>query len=153
MLSVKRFIAVVGRHYTRLQAWWCVRGSLTRPRKTREAWDRRWIYKYSRRRGAICPGHLVSLRGLPDCNPITSHTLSLSASTLFSRPLTLSFHPLCPSLLPPSTTLATPLSGRHWVSCNLDRVTTALNCAGILLLQVIKSWMDIHIYIYQKHCN
>lgn len=55
--------------------------------------DRRWIYKYSRRRGAICPGHLASPRGLPDCNPITSHTLSLSASTLLSRPLVLSFRP------------------------------------------------------------
>lgn len=33
-----------------------------------------WIYKYSRRQGAICPGHLASPLGLPDCNPITSHT-------------------------------------------------------------------------------
>lgn len=35
------------------------------------------IYKYSRRRGAICPGHLASPWGLPDCNPITGRTFSL----------------------------------------------------------------------------
>ena len=43
---------------------------------------RRRAYKYSRRRGAICPGHLASPPGLPDCNPITSRTLSLSRSAI-----------------------------------------------------------------------
>jgi len=77
---------------------------------------------------------------------------SLATLFLFALPpssYSFSLHPfmsMCLSLFPPSTTPATPLFGRHWVSCNLDRVTTALNCAGILLLQVrskAKCTMDI----------
>lgn len=111
-------------------------GSPTGPRKTRGALDRHWIYKYSRRRGAICPGHLASPRGLPDCNPITSHTLSLFASRPHpSRPLASTLRPLYPSLSPgPLLSPATPLSGRHWVllqSWPSDDDCRA-NCARIL---------------------
>lgn len=85
--------------------------------------DRHWIYKYSRRRGAICPGHLASPLGLPDCNPITSHTFSLSTST---PSLALSFCLFSIHLCHHPSTPTTPLFDRHWVSCNLDRVTRRL---------------------------
>ena len=118
----------------------------TGPERTCEARSFQ-IYKYSRRRGAICPGHLASPRGLPDCNPITSHTLllplpspapfsfispslSLSFSSRVSlRPpltanLSLFIQPVYrPSLFAPSCHRATRQSSLS-LSGNPDRVTT-----------------------------
>lgn len=76
-LNKTPFIAIICRHRTNV--WKGVhRRKATGPERTRKARSLQ-IYKYSRRRVAICPGHLASPRGLPDCNPITSHTLPLSS--------------------------------------------------------------------------
>ena len=105
---------------------------------------RRWIYKYSRRRGAICPGHLASPLGLPDCNPITSHTLSPWTRSSLSPPLSLSltltlslslFHSLYFSLAYPILFLIFPILfslPSFLLDCLITHIygyTTGLSCS------------------------
>lgn len=116
------------------------------------------IYKYSRRRGAICPGHLPSPQGLPDCNPITSHTLlpshlpfSLSSfSALFFSFFILLFVPFnknSPSSLRPSS------SPSSWQTSSVviesrailrDRVTTA-STVGFRFLK--RGCLGVHVIL------
>lgn len=121
--------------YTRASAMVCAR-------ITYGTWEDTW--------SSIAAGYISIPEGEGQFVPVIwrvhgdSLTVIQSLATLFLFPLPpshrdLSLSPFAPyvRLCHHPSALATPLFGRHWVSCNLDRVTTtATNCARILLLQV-----------------